>query len=547
LKRKKLLFGMAALVLCLSFSVTAVALNLSPKDLVLKSVDNLDLSYQEAFLEKTSGTMVYEISKFESGTLDDLAFDLSILRGAKLEADYKLDVPGKKAFVDTKLTLSNKTHQGQLYLVDDQLILTKSFLLAISELVPESGIEELGELPDYLFGTLEDMGMMWGSLQDFQFAGLSETYGDFIKFFLEAIPAEYFSANLSAVTLELDHAKFEETLFRFSEKIKNETERFADILVDITYASDIDGALAELVPPQEMKDAFMEEIASAVEDGSWFTREDIGMIGEFVQVNIIKYEASILPGGKGVFEASFAFQPGSGISGGLDFVVETVGKADDRSIVYSCELNVSEPFMGIDLAALFKGDYTLKGGLMTQNVVFACTSEGWADFSIELTGKSTQKVDPNVKITPPLLTEANSLDISDLLVFPSYGYNFDFDFDETTVVFEEGEWEGFIQEERLMLPARFIGDAIGAEVVWREPNQIIISKDYWVLTLFVNEEDCLLNNHSLTADLAPVIVDGKAYVPARFVVEALWCEIDLVGKSLYFSYYEYAFPDYDES
>lgn len=412
MKRKTLLISILAIILCFSFAFVTLAATLSPKDLVLKSIDNLDLDYSEKFYDKSSGTATYQINKFDGSSLEGV----NIPRGTSLDCAYKLDVPGQKSAIDVDLSYNNKTYQGQLYLAQDKLIITKSFLAALNELAPDNELGDLSKYPEYLYISDPMMIQIWKSMLDYPNAKITEETKALLKFFVEAIPEEYFHASASNVTLELDQAGFEETIYNILEKVKNEKELFADIMVNITMASDTTGTMSSMGSPEQMKTDIINGINDAVNSGSWPTREQIQMMSSFVQVKTFKYQSSIMPGGKSKFDASLALQPGIGFAGQLDINSDSKGKKDNQIGTYNIKFSFTEPGGNI-INGKFKGDMAIKEDTITQNLVLSASSKknnGTIDFDVEVTGQSNQQVESDLNIDVPTLTSENSMDMTEV-------------------------------------------------------------------------------------------------------------------------------------
>ncbi|MHB8986250.1 MAG: copper amine oxidase N-terminal domain-containing protein [Eubacteriales bacterium] len=82
----------------------------------------------------------------------------------------------------------------------------------------------------------------------------------------------------------------------------------------------------------------------------------------------------------------------------------------------------------------------------------------------------------------------------------------------------------FILEGRTFVPVRYMAEPLGAHVGWDEPTQrITIFQSYHNIHIVLQ-----IDNKTLVAggvpsqmEVAPVIVNGRAYLPARYVAEAM--------------------------
>ncbi len=85
-----------------------------------------------------------------------------------------------------------------------------------------------------------------------------------------------------------------------------------------------------------------------------------------------------------------------------------------------------------------------------------------------------------------------------------------------------------LQEKgRLLVPLRAIAEALGAKVVWSNtPPTVIISRGDDIIELKPGLNLAFKNNRELTLEATPQMVNGRLLVPIRFVSEALGAEID---------------------
>lgn len=91
--------------------------------------------------------------------------------------------------------------------------------------------------------------------------------------------------------------------------------------------------------------------------------------------------------------------------------------------------------------------------------------------------------------------------------------------------FDEGE--PMIISSCTMVPLRETCDYLGCEVSWQAPDTIVLSDGYSEdLILKINSPGYHLGNKSLTMGAAPLIINGRAYVPLRLVAEYLGYTLD---------------------
>ncbi|MDF2664104.1 MAG: hypothetical protein K0Q94_6895, partial [Paenibacillus sp.] len=74
-----------------------------------------------------------------------------------------------------------------------------------------------------------------------------------------------------------------------------------------------------------------------------------------------------------------------------------------------------------------------------------------------------------------------------------------------------------------MVPLRFIGEALGAKVVWGAEDQSItlLNNPGITIQLWINNKQAVVNGNTYELDVAPVIHEESAVIPLRFVSEHL--------------------------
>ncbi len=80
--------------------------------------------------------------------------------------------------------------------------------------------------------------------------------------------------------------------------------------------------------------------------------------------------------------------------------------------------------------------------------------------------------------------------------------------------------------DRTMVPLRAIFEALDAEVSWDDPTQTVTAtKDDIVVIATIGSYTMKINNTKKEMDIAPMLVDERTLVPARFVAEAFDCDV----------------------
>ena len=84
----------------------------------------------------------------------------------------------------------------------------------------------------------------------------------------------------------------------------------------------------------------------------------------------------------------------------------------------------------------------------------------------------------------------------------------------------------FIANERALVPMRYLADALGAQTTWDAATQTItITKGGTTVVLTIGSTAITTNGQTSQMDMAPIIVNGRTYLPARYVAEAFGCNV----------------------
>ncbi len=79
----------------------------------------------------------------------------------------------------------------------------------------------------------------------------------------------------------------------------------------------------------------------------------------------------------------------------------------------------------------------------------------------------------------------------------------------------------FIESGRTLVPLRFIGEAFGAKVDWiAERSLAVISLDKLIIEVSIGNDRAYINGIIHQLDVAPMIKQGRTFVPIRFIGEA---------------------------
>ena len=85
-----------------------------------------------------------------------------------------------------------------------------------------------------------------------------------------------------------------------------------------------------------------------------------------------------------------------------------------------------------------------------------------------------------------------------------------------------------IVNDRTMLPARHVAEALGATVEWNEsePKKVRITKDNTEIILWIDSDTAYLNGEAVTLDSPAFLENDRTYTPVRFICENLGATVD---------------------
>ncbi len=96
----------------------------------------------------------------------------------------------------------------------------------------------------------------------------------------------------------------------------------------------------------------------------------------------------------------------------------------------------------------------------------------------------------------------------------------------------------YIKAGRTMVPLRFIGEALGAEVEWDgNLRQITLVRDGRTIRMVIGSTEVFIGEEGrigetkYTLDAPPEIVEGRTFVPIRFISEAFGAEVEWVAET----------------
>ena len=96
--------------------------------------------------------------------------------------------------------------------------------------------------------------------------------------------------------------------------------------------------------------------------------------------------------------------------------------------------------------------------------------------------------------------------------------------DGKVLVMEE---KPFVQCGRALVPIRAISSALKAEVTWdAKTSSALITRGDDSITLYLNKKEATVNGKTVALEIAPVLKNGRLFLPLRFVSEQLKAEVN---------------------
>ena len=87
-----------------------------------------------------------------------------------------------------------------------------------------------------------------------------------------------------------------------------------------------------------------------------------------------------------------------------------------------------------------------------------------------------------------------------------------------------------IQNERTLVPIRFVAEALGYDVDWNEKDNTAVIEDGKII-LYIGTNKAKINGKSVTLDVASTVVRDRTMVPLRVIAETLDCSVDWIGET----------------
>lgn len=90
-----------------------------------------------------------------------------------------------------------------------------------------------------------------------------------------------------------------------------------------------------------------------------------------------------------------------------------------------------------------------------------------------------------------------------------------------------------LENGRVLVPVKYIVEALGANVSWNPDIQIVtITKSPNTIDLKIGSTDAMLNGQRKVLTVPPVIIDGRTFVPIRFISENMGANVQWDATSM---------------
>ncbi|MDD4169192.1 MAG: copper amine oxidase N-terminal domain-containing protein, partial [Desulfotomaculaceae bacterium] len=476
MSRKTLFNAALALVLCFSVVFAAYAAQPTAKDLVIAGINNFNLGFDKGFYEKTRDVTNLTITEFDGS----LTKELGQVKGSSTEFISQLDASNNAIKVSYTTDATGSRHSGDLYLTNDQIIFTKDVFLLLKEFgldAFEDNPALLEQSPEYLYLSNEQLKSTWEQMLSYQNQELPQEYKDFLLFLVEAIPDEYFSLSTSKVMMTLDQDGLEDVIYNLLTKIKNEKERAADLVINLNkYSYEQIG-----INPEQMR----QELIDGINKMPVVSREQIKLVGSYVEVKDFTYEAALLPGGPKSFKLDLGFKaPDGSVTGQFAAAVDTAGTQENIKGSYDISgnfNNINGPRVDFSMIA----SYNYKSEIADSDIIIKAVAKdnttGELLLNLGATAKSTTNVDYSLAFDVPQLNASNSADLA--VLFPELQSalapavvdwaNLQLVVNGNTI--ETDVKPALLGSGQLVVPARAVLEALGCSVEWIEPNEVHVN------------------------------------------------------------------------
>jgi len=103
--------------------------------------------------------------------------------------------------------------------------------------------------------------------------------------------------------------------------------------------------------------------------------------------------------------------------------------------------------------------------------------------------------------------------------------------DNKVITFPDGEAYYNLRNYRVMVPVRFVSEALGAKVEWIENTKTVkMTRQNSTIELKIGSNKAFVNGETFTFNAPAVIEESRTYVPIRFVSETFGAKVEWSEK-----------------
>ena len=132
------------------------------------------------------------------------------------------------------------------------------------------------------------------------------------------------------------------------------------------------------------------------------------------------------------------------------------------------------------------------------------------------------------KLIAIVLAVSSMLTVSALAVSAASTKDITVKVNDTVILFPDQK--PIIQNERTLVPIRFVAEALGYDVDWNEQDNTAVIEDGKII-LYIGTNKAKINGKSVTLDVASTVVRDRTMVPLRVIAETLDCSVDWIGET----------------
>ena len=87
-----------------------------------------------------------------------------------------------------------------------------------------------------------------------------------------------------------------------------------------------------------------------------------------------------------------------------------------------------------------------------------------------------------------------------------------------------------VQNERTLVPVRFVAEALGYDVVWNQADNSVVIDDGKIV-LYIGTNTAKIDGKTVTLDVKSTVIQNRTMVPLRMIAETLNCSVDWISET----------------